>query len=43
MDGLTPASADDLLRLGNLVAAEPFWRYPAGGSGGKMLCICACG
>jgi len=31
MDGLTPASVDDLPQLGDLVADEPFWRYPAGG------------
>jgi hypothetical protein len=31
MDGLTPASADDLPHLGDLVADEPFWRYPVGG------------
>jgi hypothetical protein len=31
MDGLTPASADDLPHLGKLVADEPFWRYRAGG------------
>jgi hypothetical protein len=30
MDGLTPASADDLPPLGELVADVPFWRYPAG-------------
>ena len=33
MDGLTPASADDLPQLGALVADEPFWRYPAAGPG----------
>jgi hypothetical protein len=33
MDGLTPASADDLPQLGDLVADEPFWQYPAGGPG----------
>ena len=31
MDGLTPASVDDLRQLGELVADEPFWRYRAGG------------
>jgi len=30
MDGLTPASADDLPPLGELVADDPFWQYPAG-------------
>ena len=33
MDGLTPASVDDLPQLGDLVADEPFWRYPAAGPG----------
>jgi hypothetical protein len=31
MDFLTPASPDDLPPLGELVADEPFWRYPSGG------------
>ena len=31
MEALTPASADDLPPLGELVADDPFWRYPAGG------------
>ena len=31
MDGLTPASVDDLPQLGDLVADEPFWRYQAAG------------
>ena len=31
MDGLTPASAGDLPHLRDLVADEPFWRYPAAG------------
>src|SRR6516165_9529198 len=35
MDGLTPALADDLPELGDLVADEPFWRYPAGGGPGR--------
>jgi hypothetical protein len=29
MGALTPASADDLPLLGELVADEPFWRYPS--------------
>ena len=33
MDGLTPAFVDDLPQLGELVADEPFWRYPAAGPG----------
>ena len=37
MDGLTPASADDLPPLGNLVADDPFWRYPASGLGREGL------
>jgi hypothetical protein len=32
MQALTPVSAD-LPPLGELVAAEPFWRYPAGREG----------
>jgi hypothetical protein len=32
MDSLTPASAADLPALGELVADEPFWSYPAGGA-----------
>jgi hypothetical protein len=31
--GLTPASADDLPALGELVADEAFWRYPSGTPG----------
>jgi len=31
MEGLTPASADDLPPVGELVADDPFWRHPAGG------------
>jgi hypothetical protein len=31
MDGLTPASADDLPPLGELLAVDPFWPYPAWG------------
>jgi len=33
VEGLTPASADDLPALGELVADEVFWRYPSGTSG----------
>src|SRR2546430_16818264 len=29
MEGLTPASADDLPPLGELLVDDPFWRYPA--------------
>jgi hypothetical protein len=29
MEALTPASADDLPTLGELVADDPFWRYPS--------------
>ena len=31
MEGLTPASADDLAPLGGLLVDDPFWRYPAWG------------
>jgi hypothetical protein len=30
MDALTPASADDLPPLGELIVEDPFWAYPAG-------------
>jgi hypothetical protein len=33
VEGLTPASADDLPALGELVADEAFWRYPTGTPG----------
>jgi hypothetical protein len=29
MEGLTPASADDLRPLGELLVDDPFWQYPA--------------
>jgi hypothetical protein len=31
MEGLTPASADDLPLLGELLVDDPFWQYPAWG------------
>jgi hypothetical protein len=31
MEGLTPASADDLPPLGELIVDDPFWQYPAWG------------
>src|SRR5260370_17264475 len=31
MEGLTPASADDLPPLGELLVNDPFWQYPAWG------------
>jgi hypothetical protein len=31
MEGLTPASADDLPPLGELLVDDPFWQYPARG------------
>ena len=31
MEGLTPASADDLPPLGQLLVDDPFWQYPAWG------------
>jgi hypothetical protein len=33
MQALTPALADDLPPLSELVADEPFWRYPSGAPG----------
>jgi hypothetical protein len=33
MEALTPASADDLPPLGELIADDPFWRYPAAMAG----------
>src|SRR5437899_593920 len=37
MDSLTPASADELPQLGDLIADEPFWRYPAAGPGREEI------
>ena len=34
MEGLTPASADNLPPLGELVADVAFWRYPSATGGG---------
>src|SRR5438046_6197252 len=31
MEGLTPASADDLPPLGGLLVDDPFWQYPTWG------------
>jgi hypothetical protein len=31
MEGLTPASADDLPPLGELLVDDPFWQHPAWG------------
>jgi hypothetical protein len=42
MEALTPASPDSLPPLGELIADEPFWRYPAGAAG-RALPISACG
>jgi hypothetical protein len=33
MEGLTPASPDSLPPLAELIADEPFWRYPTGTAG----------
>jgi hypothetical protein len=33
MEGLTPASADHLPALGELVVDDPYWQYPAWGLG----------
>jgi hypothetical protein len=35
MEGLTPASPDGLPPLGDLVADDPFWRYPSGTVAGE--------
>jgi len=35
MEPLTPASADGLPPLGELMFDHPFWRYPAGGLAGE--------
>ena len=43
MDGLTPASADDLPQLGDLVADEPFWRFRWHSWTGKLVVICVVG
>lgn len=37
MEALTPASADDLPPLGELIADDPFWRHPAGGLAGEGI------
>jgi hypothetical protein len=42
MEVLTPASPSDLPPLGELVAEEPFWRYPSAtiaGAGAAHLCV----
>lgn len=33
MEALTPASPDSLPPLGDLIADEPFWKYPIGAAG----------
>ena len=43
MEALTPASPDSLPPIGELIADEPFWRYPLGARPGRVLLICACG
>jgi hypothetical protein len=35
MEGLTPASPDGLPPFGDLVADDPFWRYPSGTTAGE--------
>ena len=35
MEALTPASADDLPPIAELIADEPFWRHPAWGLAGE--------
>jgi hypothetical protein len=39
MEALTPASPDSLPPLGDLIADEPFWRYPAGAAGAGVACL----
>lgn len=36
MEGLAPASADDLPPLGELLVDDPFWRYPAREGAGHL-------
>ena len=38
MEGLTPASADDLPPLGELLVDDPFWQYPAWGLAREGAC-----
>jgi hypothetical protein len=40
---LTPAFPADLPPLGELVADDPFWRYPRPRCPARVLPICACG
>jgi len=35
MEALTPASPDSLPPIGDLIADEPFWRYPLGATAGQ--------
>ena len=35
MEALTPASPDSLPALGELIADDPFWRYPSGSGSGE--------
>jgi hypothetical protein len=35
VEALTPASPDSLPPIGDLIADEPFWRYPLGATGGQ--------
>lgn len=37
MEALTPASPSDLPPLGEMVADEPFWRYPSGTAAGENV------
>ena len=43
MEGLTPASADDLPPLGELLVDDPFWQYPARGLARKGPGTCVSG
>jgi hypothetical protein len=37
MEALTPASPDSLPPIGDLIADEPFWRYPLGATRSKEI------
>jgi hypothetical protein len=43
MEALTPASPESLPSIGELIADEPFWRYPLGASAGQGVTHCVCG
>jgi len=41
MEGLTPASADDLPPIGELIVDQPFWRHPAWGLAREGIVGCS--